>query len=232
MVHAIAVGRLDHDVIGLRNQFWIVYDGPVRPAYVTGEQDRSLLAAVARPDPYDRRAENVPGIMETYLYILIELDALFVFHGQEVRETGFGISDGIERLLRKAPLAPFLLVSLGFVLGVFFLYLGRIQQNYPRYFRCGGGAIYPAPESVPHQFRQQAAMIQMRVSQKDRIYASRLDRERFPVSLLEVAFLIKPAIDEKLGAVDLKEMSGARHILNGAKKLQFHRHIVPRYGIE
>lgn len=72
-------------------------------------------------------------------------------------------------------------------------------------------------------------MIQMRMSQKDSVYAPRLDRERLPVPLTKLPFLEKSAINKKFGAIGVKEMARTRDILGGAKKLQFHRHIVPHY---
>ena len=111
-----------------------------------------------------------------------------------------------------------ILVPLGLVPGILRLYLGRIEQYDLSNLRGSGGTIYLASETVLDQLRQQTTMIQMRMSQKDSIYAPRLHRERFPVPLPELPFLVKPAINENLGAVCLKEMTRTCDILGGTKK--------------
>jgi len=69
----------------------------------------------------------------------------------------------------------------------------------------------------------------MCMRQEDGVDACRIHRKRIPVSLLEVALLVESAIDEKSGAIDIEKVARARNILGGAKKLQFHGHILLHY---
>ena len=61
--------------------------------------------------------------------------------------------------------AAFPLVALAFVLGVLFLEMRRIEEDDARDFRCGARAVNRSLEPLPDQLGQQAAMVQVSVSQ-------------------------------------------------------------------
>ena len=64
----------------------------------------------------------------------------------------------------------------------------------------------------------------MGVSKKDRVYATRRDGERVPVSLSEFSFLVKPAVYENFTAIGLEEKTGPGDVLSCAQEAKFDTH--------
>ena len=94
------------------------------------------------------------GIAKSRLNPVTNLDRLFIFHRGKLWKTSLGFGGSIKRLNRMGAFSTFLFMPFKFVLGIFFLYVSRIQQDYLRYFRGGGRTVYPAFESFFNELRQ------------------------------------------------------------------------------
>jgi hypothetical protein len=118
-------------------------------------------------------------------------------------------------------------VSSALELGIFFLQLGRIRKYNLGDLCSRGGAVYPALESISNQLGQEAAVVQMRVSQQHRIYAIGGYGKWLPVSCQQMSFLIKSAIYQHPRAIGLQQVPRASDISSCAKKPQLYLHYMP-----
>ena len=159
LVHAVAVGRLDEQVVGLGDHRRIRQHGPVEAAEIAAEEDRLAAGAHARV----RRPEQVTGVDE------VDFDAVGDRHRPVVADrlqqreraerVGFGVERQRRRVLRVA-------VAVG-VLRVFFLNPARVGQHDAAEILGAGRAEDAAPEALRDEARQIAAVIEVRVRQHD-----------------------------------------------------------------
>jgi len=87
-------------------------------------------------------------------------------------------------------------VSFLFVFDVFHLDFGGVEQYDACDFDGGGSAVNASFESALYEAGEPTAMVEVSVGYKDCVNARRWYRERIPVSLLEMSFLIDSTIDE------------------------------------
>ena len=79
-VIAVAVGRFHHDVIGLGEDRRVADDRPVPLAQVAGENDSPRLAVIAHAQFDHRRAENVAGVVEHGVDVVVDPHRPIVGH--------------------------------------------------------------------------------------------------------------------------------------------------------
>ena len=79
-VQAVAVRRLHDDVIGFMDGDGILQDGPVRHAQVTGEYEFLALAVLFHPQFDDGRTQDVAGVVEHDLHLLVQGEQRIVQH--------------------------------------------------------------------------------------------------------------------------------------------------------
>jgi hypothetical protein len=165
------------------------------------------------------------GVAESNTDAAGDTDWLSVIDGLEMGEDGLGILSGIERHFGERPFSALRFVAFAFVLGVFFLQLGAIEQDDSGYLGGGLGAEDSALESLAYQLGQQAAVVQMRMCQQDRIDALRRHRKGVPVPHPEMSFLVKSAIDEQPRSIGLEQMPRAGDVLGSAEESELNPHI-------
>ena len=220
-MHPVAIGGLDQDIVRFIDQGRIPHDGPVRPADITRKQDGPFLAILTHFYLDDRRAQNVARVAKSGFHARTDRDGRLVRDVAKVWKTRLGIGHRIKRNNRTGTFSLFFFVPFLFVFGIFFLQLGRIQQDDSGNFRRGVSAIDFAFKSLLDQLRQETAMIQVGMSQQDGIDTLGRHRKRLPVSIPKMPFLIESAIDEKPCTVGLEKMTRARHVLSGAEEHEF-----------
>ena len=93
-------------------------------------------------------------IVESCLDSIAEGYSFSVSDRREERETVLGVFGGIKRELLVRAFSALLFVPFAFMLCIFLLYFGRIQQYDFGNFGSSGGTIYPAAESLFDQLRQ------------------------------------------------------------------------------
>jgi len=98
-------------------------------------------------------------------------------------------------------------VPFAFVLGVFFLYFGRIEQDYLSNLGGRGSAEKLAFETISNELGQQPAVVEVGVCEQNGVNRIWRNSERLPVSGLEITFLVQSAVDENLAAVGLEQMA-------------------------
>src|SRR3569833_1779564 len=94
------------------------------------------------------------------------------------------IFEGLSRVLcsvqRQSGLVLRITVTFG-LFGVFLLNMAAIGQDDSAQIKSRFGAIYGVFETAFDQFRNVSAVIQMSMSQKDRVKRARIERRRVPV---------------------------------------------------
>jgi len=107
-------------------------------------------------------------------------------------------------------------VSSSFKLGIFFLETRRVKEYYLRYLGGRWCAVNFASETFAGYPGNKTAVVYMGMRQQNCIYALRRDGTRFPVSVLEISFLVKPAVDENPRIICFQKIPGAGNIPGGA----------------
>jgi hypothetical protein len=93
-------------------------------------------------------------IVEGRFHAIAEGYSFSVSDRREEREAGFSVDCGIKRGLGVWAFSALLFVPFAFMLCIFLLYFGRIQQYDFGNFGSSSGTIYPAAESLFDQLRQ------------------------------------------------------------------------------
>ncbi len=138
--------------------------GFVMSADVAGEEDGFLLAVVVDFDLDHCGSEDVAGVTKTGLDTGGNLLGLLVSQGSKKVETSFDILAGIEGDYRVFALSALAFVPFALVASIFFLDVGRIEQDNFGYLGGSRGAVDFAGKSVLDQLGQVAAVVEMGVS--------------------------------------------------------------------
>ena len=179
-------------------------------------------AVVAHADFDDRRAEDMPGVVEDGRHVVVDLDFLVVGRRLQLADRAIDVLHGIERLDGIFALPAFLAMPLLLERGVFRLNLGRVAEHqFDQIGRGGGGENRPAIAFL-HQFRHQPAMIDVRVGEQHDVEFRRPDRARRPIAGQEFPFLKHAAIDQQPHAVGFEKVLRTGNLPRRPQKLQLH----------
>jgi len=121
-------------------------------------------------------------------------------------ERSRSVINGIERNLRIRPFSFFPFMPSLFKSGVFFLETRRVQQYNLSNLRGGSSAVNLALESLSYQFGYQPAVVEVGMGEQDRVQFPGWYRERVPVPMTQLSFLVKPAFNQKLKAISLQQI--------------------------
>ena len=164
LVDAVAVGGLDEQVVRLGGRRRIRENRPAETSEVAAEDDGPAVD----PHPHVRRAEQVPRIDELRLdpgrdrHRAVVAARLQLRHGAE--RVDFRVERQRGLVLREV-------VAVG-VRRVFFLQPAGVGQDDLAQILRALRAEHAAAESLRHEPRQIAAMIEVRVRQHDRVDGS------------------------------------------------------------
>ena len=146
---AVAVGRFDHQVVGVGDRRGVAQQRPRGLAEVAGKHDLAAARAFAHPHLDDRRAEDVAGIAEGAAHLRVRRDFQVVVDRIQLLQRGLRLRHGIQRR-RVARRQPARGIALGHVLaeavevGVFgflFLDVRRVRQHHRQQVAGGAGGV-------------------------------------------------------------------------------------------
>ncbi|MCY1298507.1 hypothetical protein D9M70_479970 [compost metagenome] len=210
VVAPVAVGGLNDDVIGSRNGFGVVHDRVAVAAEVAGEDH----AHSAHVDLRGGRAKNVPGAAQGQFRAAGQGGRLVQGDVRKAPHRPFGVDNTVERQRRRM-LGEALAVG---EFGILLLQIGAVQQDQFRDVAGCGGGMDAALESVCHQPRQVAAVIQMGMGQHDRVDVGGRDGQALPVELAQVLqALEQPAVDQQAGVSVAQQVLGSGDGAGAAK---------------
>ena len=222
LVVAVAVGRLHHDVVGLGEDRRVADDRLVPLSQVAGEDDSPRLAVVAHPQLDHRRAEDMAGVVEDGLDVIVDPHGLVVRHGLQQRQRAVHVAHRVERLHGLPAPASFLAMPFLLEGGVFRLNLGGVAEHQLDQVGRGGGGDDRAAKTLLHQLRRQSAVVHVGVRQQQGVEIAEPQRALVPIAGQVRPLLIHPAVDQQPGAVGLDVVLRAGHLPRGPQKLQLH----------
>ena len=109
-----------------------------------------------------------------------------------------------------------LLVSFAFEFCVFFVDLGAVEQDDLHDVHCCLGGVDGTVESLLDESWEESAVVKVCMGEHDGINFPGIDLERFPVSVLQAAFLVESAVDEDFLSAGFEEVLRSRDVLCGA----------------
>ena len=210
-VHAVAVGRLDEQVVRFRHHRGIRQHGTVEAAEIAAEEDRAAAGADARVG----RAEQVPGVDEFHLDVRGHRHRPVVADGLELRDRAKRVGLAVERK-RRLVFREAVPVR---VRRVLFLDPAGVRKDDAAEVLGAGGAVHAAAEPLRHQPREISAMIEVRVRQDDRVNRRRGNRQVRPVPLAKLLQPLEQAgIDQHLRAASIQQVFRPRNRPRRAEK--------------
>src|SRR5262249_24549838 len=100
---------------------------------------------------------------------------------------------------------------------------GHIHQGVSREVRCRPGAVNLPSKPFLYQQRQQPAVVEMRMSQKDSANAARFERECGLIRpAIRLTILYRSAINQVIAASVIHQRAGTSHAPESANKSNFH----------
>ena len=191
-------------------------------ADVAGVADASHLAALVDFEDGTTTTEQMAGVIELHLDIVVEIQEMVVTDGDKEVHTGSGISLCIDGLQGgKALLTAFLVEPLHIVL----LDEARVGEHDAAQVLGGGGADDLPSESQFMEIGDEAAVVDVRVSEDDIVDFFRFDHDVAVHSIgLKALALEHTAIQKNfLAMVGGDEVLAARHFLGRTDEFDFHR---------
>ena len=222
----VAVGRLADDIVEIARRLGIGMQQLEVGADVAGEQQpqRPVRACPCRGDlDLDRsRAEQVARVPEPCPDAGKDAEPAIIGFRPEEREAGVGVRarvDRFDRLLAPARLAPVQLLDLDG------LDMGAVGQHDAGEIGGGGRRVDRTGKAVLDQFRQQAAVIDVRMAQDHGRDVDRPEREWPIVQLfLRLRPLKHAAVDQQLARARLQTEARAGDSSGSAVEGQAWRH--------
>jgi hypothetical protein len=201
-MHAVAVGGLDQQHVGLRHRLGIHHDRHVVAAEIAGEDE----AAAADLAGDEARAQDVPGRREPRLDPARGGERPAEVHALHLGERALGVRGGVQRQ-RRVVLAG--VVPVG-ELGLFLLEMGRVRQHDVQQIVRARRAVDRPGEAVAAEPRQVTRVVDVSVAQDHRAERARVHRERGPVTLAQLLqALEEPAVEQHAAVPVLEQVLGA-----------------------
>jgi hypothetical protein len=219
LVQPVAVGRFDHEDVGLGDGRGIAHDRPARLPEIAREHEPAGVAAGRDARLDDRRAEDVAGVAEAAAHGRVRRNFRIVGDRLQLRETGLRLDHRVERRRGGfAPPAP-ALAPLRFL----FLDVGGVEEHHfeqvGRRFR---GVDRPA-EAFRRQPRQQPRVVDVRVRDQHEVERARIEGEGLRVLRVGLPPALEhAAVDEKAQSRRLHEEARARHFAGGPEESELH----------
>ena len=176
-VIAVAVGRFDHQPIGLGELVRAADERLARHAQVAAE-DQTPRNVVLLNEQFDhRRAEDMTRLVKHGRDVFAQPHGLVVRDRFQQGERPLDVAQRVKRLDRIPAFAAFPAVALLLELGVFRLDLGRVAEQDVDEFARGGRGQDLAVEPVGHELGQQTAVVDVGVGQQNDVDLAGADRQ-------------------------------------------------------
>src|SRR5687767_14131653 len=215
-VRAIAVSRLNDDVVTGRRRFRIANDRLVILAEVAREKHATLLTSVRDFDEHLTGTKYVTGDSELSVDIFRDTNRRPVVRHylkqlQSLARVLFGVKRERRRVLRD--LVPIAIV------GFFFLQTRRVRQKNSREIGSPARAIHWSAKTMTHQTRQVTGVLDMRVRQQHRVKRSSIERRLLPITLSQLTPALKqPGINQHARAIRFDQVFRAGNCPGRAPK--------------
>lgn len=202
-VVAVAVGRFEHDQVGVVEGRGVAHEGHAGRPDVARE-DKGAEGGSGDGEFEAGRTEDVSGVDHAEFHAVGDLGDGAVFDGAEQRQDLFGVGGGVERGDVVAAGAEASAEEPG---GVFFLDLGGVAEEDGGQF--GGGTRAPdrPAEAGTRQQGQSPDVVEMGMGEDDGVEPSRLEagRQSAVAALGERGALVQAEVDEDAGAAGFDE---------------------------
>ena len=191
------------------------------PPQVAREQQLHFAAILRGTQKDGRRPQNMPGIVTLVTQTRAQLLGRVVRDRLQQWQCAVGVIGSVERVGGRQPRAVVPFVK---KFDVFLQDVRRVKQHGVCQVDGGGGTVDRPTESVLHQQRKSAAVIDVRVRKNHRVSA-RCGKRKVPVAFFGFfpVALIHPAIQQVAFAVGFHLMHGPGDSPCGSPKGKFHR---------
>ena len=217
LVQAVAIGRLDQDIVGPLDRLRILDQGLVQIADVAACNQLSLLASLLHPDLDARAAQHVACIVEPEADSFGQLDGLAILRSLEKTHRALRVLYRIDRNYLAATTALGLAVP---PLRLHLLDVGAVVEHDLAQVRSRLGRPDGSTESFLRQKRKPAAMVDMGMGQEYRVDLGSPEQQ-VSHQLLVIA-LGHPTIDQDRTARTVQECATSRNMPRGTDKGNFH----------
>ena len=236
LVQAIAIGRFDHQHVGVGHRRRVGEHRPSRLANVAGEDELAPRGAGADPDFRDRRAEDVSGIAKAQRDARLRRRLDVVSLRQELAQAALGVGERVQRLrpivaprvdarpravrvpasgIARRPLPVALPCPLVFL----FLDVRAVGQHHPREIGRRRRGDDRSAEAPGRELRQQTRVVDVGVGEDDEVERGDVEVERAGVALVGVTPALEhPAVDEKPPFAAVDAIAGAGHLAGSAEE--------------
>ncbi len=204
-VGAVAVGRLDQDVVRLADGVGIGQDRGVPAAQVSREDDDAALAPLADLEADRGGADDVAGTPEGRPVGRGRRHRRVVAGTRDPQRGRQAVLGRVQRQRRGVPGGPARVV----VGGLFLLQVPGVREQDAGQVGGGPRRVYRPREAVGAQARQVADVVDVAVGEDDGVDGARRDRQRRPVPLAQRREpLVEAAVDQQPAAGGLDQELG------------------------
>ena len=182
LVQAVAVRRLRDDEVGAVDDGRVAQDRLARLTEVAREDELRLLAVLLHVDFEDGRAEDVARIAEEDAQVVRQTQLLVVRDRRKLLERIERVVDAVERFDRRIAAALSLAVE---HLGIRLLDMCRVGQHNLGEVAGRLRRVDRPLESLAHELRHKAAVIDMRMRQEHAVDVRWIERELLVVVLTD-----------------------------------------------
>ena len=211
---AVAVRALEHQHVHPGRHVGVAQDRAVRPPEVPAEADPQHAAAAAELEGGQGRAEDVPRVVVADLDALGQRPRLAVAVRHEALERRHDVGRPVERAPRRLPLRLRPPID---VLEVTLHQEGAVREQRPRQVPGRGGQVDGAAETLAHQRRQVAGVVEVRVRHHHRLQVAGREGEAAVDAVRLVAVpLEQAAVEQPVVGAEAQAVTRAGHRLRGA----------------
>ena len=215
LVVAVAIGGFHQYQVGFNDRRRVAQDRRSLWAEVAGEHQ--LLAV--RPQFDDGRAKDMAGIAEGDLDAVKDRLAGVVWQRMQERDCSLDVVPGVQRQDLRLAVATVAVCALG----VTFRQRGRVQQH-DRH-QVGGRALRHdgATKAARHQQRDATDMVDMRMTDHDRIDRGDIEWKRIGVAGFHLAAALAHAtVEQDALATSLDQVHRTGHLAGGPMEMHSH----------
>lgn len=220
-MHAVPVGGFNQHIVRFLKLIRIINDGNVPSPDIAGKKKSAALIVLLDGQPDTGGAENMTRFAELGGDSVGHRNRLMIGRGLHQRNSLLDIPLRIERLIGERTGFTLFFMAGFFMFNVLLLQEGGIFHNNLRNFSRSRRAENVTGKSFFNQLGQPTAMVEMSVREQHSVDRFRRHRKIIPVSLLQVAFLIKPAVDQNPCSGGFHQIARTGYILSRPEKTEF-----------
>ena len=189
LVVAVAVGRLHHHHVGMRDRFGIAQDRRAIRAEIAGKHQRAIVAVQFD----DGRTEDVSGIAQCHFHTGKNRRPRVVWQRLDQPDCGVDVVAGVEREDFRLALAAVAIGAFGVVLGQ----RRRVEQHDRHQLRRRALREDRSGEAALHQQGHAPDVVDVRMADDQGVQARRIERKRVEIPRLGMAVALDhPAVQQ------------------------------------